>query len=197
MDRRTTLKNLIAGAGASLWASGIFLALESCQTARDEDAWQPAILNPTQLKTLIRLADIILPKTDTVSASEVKVHHFIDLILADVLPENQKSKVLLGLDQIHQSVKDSKEKDFLSLSGDQATDYINEIDQMSYNLSEPSQNLNVDGDAYRQIKSYILMAYFTSEQGVKENLTYIPFPTPYKACTESKASFQIFVGNHM
>jgi len=47
-----------------------------------------------------RLAELILPQTDTPGSTEVKVAEFVDLLLAQSLMQKDKAHLLAGLEQI-------------------------------------------------------------------------------------------------
>lgn len=50
---------------------------------------------------------------------------------------------------------------------------------------------------YRYLKSLILMAYYTSEDGVVKNLEYVVIPGDYQPCIDISDNGKIMVGNHM
>ncbi len=55
--------------------------------------WKPVFLDEHQNETLIVLADLIIPKTDTAGAKEALVNRFIDRLLAAESPETQRTFV--------------------------------------------------------------------------------------------------------
>ncbi len=64
--------------------------LKSCQNQNVLD-WQPGFFNKDEAYVLKKLVDIILPKTDTPSASEMKVHIFIDEYASQVMRSQEET----------------------------------------------------------------------------------------------------------
>ena len=57
-------------------------------------------LNPAQQKLVTQIAEMIIPETDTVGATSVKVPQFIDLILTEWMSDDEKKTFLAGLDDL-------------------------------------------------------------------------------------------------
>src|ERR1041385_4711900 len=57
-------------------------------------------LSPAHLALVRAIADTIIPRTDTPSATDVGVHKFVDVIVNEYLPETQRTAGLAGLDAI-------------------------------------------------------------------------------------------------
>ncbi len=97
MDRRKALKNMGLALGYTVATPTVVGLLKSCK-AEDAISWTPRFFSPGEGKVLTELVDILLPKTDTPSASEVNVHIFIDRYLDEVLPAEQQGfiRMLMG-----------------------------------------------------------------------------------------------------
>ena len=63
--------------GLTLATPTVMSILQSCQQETGPD-WTPVFFNEGEGAVLVKLVDIILPKTDTPAASELQVHTFID-----------------------------------------------------------------------------------------------------------------------
>lgn len=83
MDRRIALKNMGLVLGYTVATPTIISLMQSCRQEAGPD-WVPSFFSPGEGAVLRELADIILPKTDTPSASELGVHAFIDGYLNEV-----------------------------------------------------------------------------------------------------------------
>ena len=81
MDRRKALKKTGLLAGAALAAPSMLSLLQSC---KDESrlTWKPEFFTENEAKTIGTLVDMILPRTDTPGALDVKVDVFIDKVIA-------------------------------------------------------------------------------------------------------------------
>lgn len=97
MDRRKALKNMGLAFGYTVATPTVIGLLNSC---KGEEAinWTPRFFSPGEGQVLTKLVDILLPKTDTPSASEVNVHIFIDRYLDEVIPTEQQEfiRMLMG-----------------------------------------------------------------------------------------------------
>ncbi len=83
MDRRIALKNMGLALGYTVATPTIISLMQSC--AQDTaPQWTPAFFSPEEGVVLMQLADLILPKTDTPSATEVGVHRFLDRYVSEV-----------------------------------------------------------------------------------------------------------------
>ena len=111
MDRRVALKNMGLALGYTVATPTLLSLVQGCKEVEIVD-WTPDFFTKEQGNVLIKLVDIILPKTDTPSASEVNVHVFIDRFTNEIMEDVQQSLEKLSLDKfIEKSLKDSgKEK---------------------------------------------------------------------------------------
>src|SRR6478672_1925541 len=91
LTRRDALKKIAAGgagaAAAVFWVDALVSAA---------GPWTPKVLSPAQNESVIALAEIIIPKTETPGATDARVNEFIDGVLADAAEDNRK-KFLDGL----------------------------------------------------------------------------------------------------
>ena len=87
MDRRIALKNMGLAFGYTVATPTLIGLMQSCQNEKSIN-WTPSFFTKDQALALTQLVDIILPKTDTPSASEVKVDVFIDRYANEVMDEN-------------------------------------------------------------------------------------------------------------
>ncbi len=95
MNRRELLKNLGYTVGATALTPTLLSTLQSCT---QDPSWQPAIFPKNKIGFVNTLLDIILPKTDTPSASELNLIAFIDTYYDLVLSKMDQDRLLMGLD---------------------------------------------------------------------------------------------------
>ena len=84
MDRRIALKNIGLSFGYVVATPTLISIVQSCNTTPGEE-WTPDFFTMEEGVILIQLVDIIIPKTDTPSASELNVHVFIDKFVDQVM----------------------------------------------------------------------------------------------------------------
>ena len=75
MDRRVALKNMGLALGYTVATPTLISLMQSCRQETTPE-WVPAFFSPEEGMVLTALADLMLPKTDTPSASEVGVPRF-------------------------------------------------------------------------------------------------------------------------
>src|ERR1700674_5587 len=101
MDRREFIAAL-GRCSAAVPALGLLslraqVALGRDVHARLDEAHRPRALGGHQLQMASRLAELILPATDTPGAPAAKVPQFIDMLLAASLMEKDRAHLLAGL----------------------------------------------------------------------------------------------------
>src|SRR6059058_958342 len=101
IDRREALRRAALLLGGALSASTVAGVLAGCEAGRPPNgAWAPRALSSDQLELAATIAEHILPETDTPGARSVGVHRFIDAMLADSYPTEQRQRFLAGLGDV-------------------------------------------------------------------------------------------------
>src|SRR2546426_9115175 len=59
--------------------------------------WAPRTLSPAQLELVATIAEHIIPQTDTPGARGAGVHRFVDTLLSDHYPTEERDRFLAGL----------------------------------------------------------------------------------------------------
>lgn len=197
MDRRQALRYTGWIAGIGLLVPGVFAALQSCRNTTEGTFWKPLILTDEQVNQLTLLADTIVPATDTPSASQVHVPEFVDVLMADVLSEDQKQSIADGLQGLDDAGKNDSSGSFVDLRPGQRHDFVQRIDDHAFGSESSDDYSSSFLSHYRYLKAMILMSYFTSEEGVKQNLNYVVIPGDYHGCIDLPEDGKVMVGNHM
>ena len=116
----------------------------------------------------------------------------MDLLLNDVFEKEVKKAFLEGLAEFDKDCKSSTGNSFAELSQSAQYTYLEKVDKdtmgTKYGDSVPF---------YYTFKHLAITIYFSTEQGVKQNLNYIPVPGPYIGEVELKEGDRIMVGNKM
>ncbi|HEX4682516.1 MAG TPA: gluconate 2-dehydrogenase subunit 3 family protein [Gemmatimonadaceae bacterium] len=146
MDRRTLLASLAAAGAVALIPHDAFAAW-----ARVASGWPGTNgLTAAQLARIAGVADVILPRTDTPSASDVGVPAFVDVIVSEQYTETDRGAFVANLEQI-----------------DPAD--IDRIEAIADRRSEPART-------YWRLKELIVHGYFTSEPVMKNVLHFEIMP---------------------
>ena len=191
MKRREALKKTSLILKSAILAPGVFSVLQACRQEAPA-VKRLLVLTVEQDKLVKAIADTIIPATDTPSASDVGVNRFIDLLLSDVFEEGVKQTFLDGLMEFDKTCQSFTGKSFVSLSEGKRLDYLEKVD------SEVMGKEYGEGvPFYYTFKELTLKAYFSTEEGITQNLNYVPVPGPYLADIAWKEGDKITVGNHI
>ncbi|MBU2872053.1 gluconate 2-dehydrogenase subunit 3 family protein [Colwellia sp. E2M01] len=163
MNRRKFLASLSVLLGCSI-ASLDTLAINSALAFTGDTKSR---LTKHQASAISSIADIIIPETETPSASQAGVTSYIDFYLHEFLNLEQRTKLLAGIETLYQS-----NSAFIALPKVEQTAVIQALDD---NLYTPQEN-----PAYKKLKQLIVIGYYSSEVGATQALKYDPVPGPYK-----------------
>jgi hypothetical protein len=132
-------------------------------------------LTDAQLGLVGAIADTILPRTDSPSATDVAVPAFVDVIVSENYGDTERMTFLAGLDALTtwrpalaapadstaQPVRDVRP--FTDLSVEERGSVIDAIEHLPRRSDEPAR-------AYWRLKGLVIHGYFTSERVAKDVL---------------------------
>ncbi len=203
MDRRIALKNMGMALGYTVAAPTLISLVQSCKKEKAIE-WAPDFFTKEQGHVLTLLVDLILPKTDTPSASEVQVDLFIDKFANEVMETKQQDFVKMTMGKfLDKALKDSgKEKiedlvpadlepvlaAALKISKAEETKNFEAINAYNKAISQ-GESVQLDDAIARfayanNLRGMTIMGYKTSEYVGEQVLAYLPVPGPYIACGE-------------
>jgi len=191
MERREAVVKISWMLKAAFLTPTFLSVLQSC---RDEvsNTTSLLVLNNLQGELVDAIADTIIPRTTTPSASDVEVGKFMDLLLKDVFEEEVRQSFLNGLIQFDKNCQSFKGSSFIELSEVERFAYLEKIEARI--VGEHHEELV---PFYTTFKHLTISIYFSTEQGVKQNLNYVPIPGPYKGEVEYKEGDKIMIGNRI
>lgn len=153
--------------------------------------------NPHQNATVIAMADLIIPATETPGAKDVRVNQFIDHILDEWFTDEERARFLAGLDEVDVRTQNLFQKTFVEASPGQQAEILryfgDEIaaaaeavanDPRPYRgaIPEPRDNF------YLMFRKLTLTGYFTSEVGFTQQLHEEIIPGRYDSCVPFDSS---------
>ena len=191
MERREAVIKISWILKSAFLAPGVLTFMQSCQN-QVENSVDLLVLDDNQDSLIKTIADTILPRTTSPSASDVKVNRFIDLLLHDIFDEEVKQKFLLGLSQFDEDCESITGSRFLDLKETEQYTYLEKIDKEI--MEQEYDNLV---PFYYTFKHLVISSYFTTEQGIKQNLNYMPVPGAYVGEVDLKPGDKIMIGNRM
>ena len=202
MERRIALKNMGMAFGLTVATPTLISLLQSCQ-GESGPSWTPVFFSPEQGSVLTQLVDIIIPKTDTPSASELQVHVFLDRYVQEVSSKADQQLMISGLNAlIAQALAASGKDDSSDLSAEDleavlASALAPKSDEESTRLSEAITefNLSIESNAEaviadelastwfaQNLRGSVIWAFKTTEYIGEEVLAYLPIPGGYVPC---------------
>jgi hypothetical protein len=158
MERRDLLRAL----GAATALSFLPVPAEAAET------WSRALANigvadglsNAQLALVGGIADTILPRTDSPSATDVKVPAFVNVMVADNYSDTERTSFVAGLDAIVAHVKARGSGAFSELDAAGRGAAVESIEAITDRRSEPART-------YWRLKDLVVYGYFTSEPVMK------------------------------
>lgn len=201
MDRRKALRNMGLSLGYVVATPTLLSLVQSCKQDA-ELVWTPDFLSKEEGDVLTTLVDIILPKTDTPSASEVQVHLFIDRFANEIMQKEQKDlfKMSMGkfmdkalADSGKKNVGDLKEEDLepvlanaLSTTKEDQAKHFTLISKYTEAVRE-GKPTTLDDEVSRfafanNLRGLTILSYKTSEYIGENVLAYLPVPGEYIGC---------------
>lgn len=189
MKRREAILKTTWILGSAVFGPGLLQAIQGCQPKVSEEQ-DLMVLNGHQFNLAQSLSDTILPKTDTPSASEVQVPQFLDLLLRDVFDEPVKQHLIDGINLFDEACRSSLGKSFVQLDQAVRNQYLEEKDK-----EVMSEAYTEEIPFYYTFKQLVIILYFSSADGVKQNLDYRPIPGPFQGDMSLDTSDRIMIGN--
>jgi gluconate 2-dehydrogenase gamma chain len=180
MDRREALKRTAWIMGGIISAPAISGILKGCKAEPSVD-WKPAFLSNQQASIVTRVAEIIIPKTDTPGANDVGVPSFIDLIIKDCYSKEDQDRFLSGLKAFDEEADKSYGDSFMDLEEEQQLEFVKKKHDEAV-TAEVSTSPAPARPFILMMKELTMLGYFTSEVGATKVLQYEPVPGAYKGC---------------
>ena len=201
MDRRRVLKNMGLSLGYMVATPTLLGIIQSCKS-EPTVTWTPVFLTQNEGNVLTKLVDIILPKTDTLSASEVQVDIFIDKFAQDVMEKEQQDFFKMSMrnfmnkalaDSGKENAEDLTAEDLepvlassLKHSKDRQADMFESINSYTEAIAE-GKTSTLDDETTRfafanNLRGMTIWGYKASEYVGEEVLAYLPVPGEYIPC---------------
>lgn len=165
MQRRDILKAL--GAAAALAVLPEHEAVAAWARLGSNIGFAGA-LSADQLALIGAIADTILPRTDTPSATDVKVPAFVDVIVSENYTDNQRTAFVNALPPLETALRGPDGASFVTMDP--------ELRAVSLGAVERANRQQQPHATYWRLKGLVIHGYFTSEQVAKQVLHYNMMP---------------------
>jgi len=156
--------------GAALSAPLISSLLVGCQSevAATETAESLAFFSGNEMELVKKIADLILPKTDSPSATEVGVHDMIDHMVGKVYSEKERID--------YKTDFQSLTKVATNKSVDELATLVTQLNAKDAATPESAQK------GFMHLKQQTIAYYLSSKEIGMNYLNYLPVPGEYEAC---------------
>ena len=187
MQRRDVLKLLGSAAAISALPQEALAMLIQANTAVVRSNALKA-LSAHQDATVICIAEMIIPETDTPGAKGAKVNEFIDLLLSEWFEPEETKQFLAGLEQVDTQSRTRFSASFVDCSEAQRTELLKELDTAAMlfvqKQKEAAQTATPPPpmDFFYQMKKLTLAGYYTSEIGFAKELGKSIIPPGHAGC---------------
>ena len=182
MKRREALKNLGLATGFVVASPSIISLLQSCTA--EANTWTPVFLSVEEGVVLTNLVDIILPKTDIPSATEVNVPQFIDKYVHEVLDDESQAQIKTAFGAIISILKHNAEDKIEKVTENDYKALLdnhmlleNEVD--SEREANPDSKDMTKSEFLNNVKWMTINAYKTTQEIGENVLAYDPVPGAY------------------
>jgi len=178
LNRREALKKTAYIMGGTLMVPTIAGILNGC-SAQPGVTWTPVLFTEDQAIMITAITDIILPKTETPSASELGVPKFIEDMVSQVYEKKSREHFMTKMLDFETECAEKMGKNFNKLNAEKQQTFIYEKHAWI------GENRNIPGSERPfiwLIKELTISGYFTTEVGMTQILQYKAIPTEYKGC---------------
>ncbi|MGH7567689.1 MAG: gluconate 2-dehydrogenase subunit 3 family protein [Gemmatimonadales bacterium] len=138
------------------------------------------VLDDHQNATVVALAELIIPETDTPGARTARVTEFIDLLLAEWYTEDERARFLAGLADVDTRSRVAFGAEFVAAAPGQQAAIVSGLDAEVAALRDA--NADPARLFFHRMKYLTIYGYYTSEVGVTQELRYQVVPGRYDPC---------------
>jgi hypothetical protein len=162
MNRRQVIQSMALLTGHAMFPSVLSSFLTGCAN-KDMTGYVPSFFDKGEFKAITQIVDIIIPATQTKSASQVNTQVFLDQVFAQCLTNDEQIALKSSVKQMTEAFNRAKDKQ----------QYILELDKNAYGNKE-------DVAYFKRIKQYTMIGFFTSEEGETKASNYVKIPEAYE-----------------
>ena len=178
LTRRKAIQGAVALLGGTVVATELGPLIRSVSAMDSKSS--PMFLNVEQYSMVERIADLIIPETDTAGARSAGVHRFIDMMLAEWASPATQVRYVEGFERIDKLAADSGASGFSAMPSSRQFEILEKLDSRSY--AEDSSSDIPELAFYRELKAFVLFGYYSSEEGASVELKFDRIPGPYGDC---------------
>lgn len=180
MDRRTVLRSLAITVWGMVLLPGCDMDLNKEQSV---GLVRSLPLTAQQKKNLEKLVDTFLPKTETLGAADLQIHHFLDKLIANCYPVETQELFMSGMGILEDKAMKAFGESFFDVDQIQRESILMELD---------NEDDELEKNFYDFVKEQVVNAYTTSEYFLTNFTNYDMVPGGYDGCvTIPEETFKI------
>ncbi len=179
IGRREALRRIGYLLGGTLAAPTIAGVLGGC-SASTESGWTPAAFTAEENDLVTVISERIIPETETPGAKAAKVNRFIDKLLAEWYPEEERDQFIAGLRVVNALSEERYGQAFLECTREEQMALLRELDEAAY--APEAARAGEASPFFRRMKELTLVGYYTSEIGATQELRWLPVPGRFDGC---------------
>jgi hypothetical protein len=138
--RREALRRVAVLLGGAVSAPAALGVLAGCDAPPTRDArgpaadrpWAPRVLVGDRAEQVATIAEHILPATDTPGARAVRVHAFVDVMLAEYYPAAERDAFLIGLAAVDARARRAHGRPFLGCAAAEQLALLTRLDAETF-----------------------------------------------------------------
>lgn len=177
MDRRTILKYTAFATGAAVSGTLTSIILSGCGSdAADKalaDGYKAKFFAEGEMTQLRSLMDVVLPKTDSPSASEVGAHKILDSMVGEVYTADRQAEFRKGYTALMEHLTKAG---FFDKKAPEQVQILKALEASTDEATKPVR------DAYKDMKQQTIAYYLSNKEIGTKYLNYLPVPGKYEAC---------------
>ena len=138
------------------------------------------IFNPDQQASVAILSEMIIPTTDTPGAIQAGVPDFVATIVSEWYNLDERKAFFLGLKDLDQYCNVVDGSAFSSAGESLRLEALRKQEQLAkeFHANEDSSQ-GEQAQFFDQIKELVVVGYYSSEVGAKQEWRYLPMPGQY------------------
>jgi len=172
MKRREIIKYAAFATGAALSAPLALSILSGCKPDSKNVIGKLHFFSQEEFSLIETIVDVILPKTDSPSATDVGVPRMIDSMVGTVYKAEEKENYRKNFDALFKHYSKIKFQDFSPEA---------QLSALKV-LESDSRKGDASGKAFKELKQQTIAYYLSSEEVGTKFLTYLPVPGKYESC---------------
>ena len=176
MNRREAIQKTALLTGGAVFAPGVIRKVLSGFRPQPATDWNPAWFNESQAILIAELAETILPEDSHPGAKALGVPAFIETMVFESYPEQDRRDVIAGIESFNQAARSAYGRNFAESTPEQRHELAGRANR------EALQNQGGRKPFFLHIKELTILGYFTSKIGATEVLQHEPVPGIYQGC---------------